>query len=364
MPDAEIAEFIRRAGYGEFLPDTVVTFPGRNQNIAGTTTAGADLFAKRVRGSDQVGAGVRRAAQFERLACGQPLRHLRWPVPLAGDPLRGIHVTRWLKNCHTAADEVADGTFAPESARELGRALGELHSLRTPNQLLPREPMPLPNHRILSALSLDQFVESSAGLIALWRIVQRDPAIAESVRRLREAESSAAAVPVHADLRLDQVLVDGDELVVCDWEEFRGGDAARDVGAVVGEFLFRSVVGIADEEFPSAGADAGAAADAGGTSSAGRAHEEVMSRGVRRLEAARPALTAFAEGYRSVRTAPDRGLAVRAVAFAGWHLFDRVLAAAAYRSDLSPVHRAAAGVGRTALVTPAAFVAVLGLEAV
>ena len=53
-----------------------------------------------------------------------------------------------------------------------------------------------------------------------------------------------------------------------------------------------------------------------------------MSRGVSRLEAAGTALTAFAEGYRSVRTVPDRGLAVRAVAFAGWHLFDRVLAAA------------------------------------
>lgn len=89
-----------------------------------------------------------------------------------------------------------------------------------------------------------------------------------------------------------------------------------------------------------------------------------MSRGVGRLEAARPALTAFAEGYRSLRTASDQGLAVRAVAFAGWHLFDRVLAAAAFRSDLSPVHRAAAGVGRTALAAPDAFVAVLGLEAV
>ncbi|MFI5822329.1 class V lanthionine synthetase subunit LxmK [Streptomyces rishiriensis] len=358
MPDAEIAEFIRRAGYGEFLPDTVVSFPGRNQNVAGTTTGGADVFAKRIRGTGQVRAGLRRAVRFERLAAEQPLKHLRWPAPLAGDPHRGIHVTRWLKNCHTAAEEVADGAFGPEPARELGCALGELHSMSAPAELLPRESLPLPNHRILSALSVSQYVESSAGLIALWRIIQRDSAMAEAVRRLREDESSAAAVPIHADLRLDQVLVDRGELLLCDWEEFRRGDAARDVGAVVGEFLFRSVVGIADEEFPPADGEAD------GTPDPARAHEEIMTRGVGRLGAALPTLTAFADGYRSVRTAPDPGLAVRAVAFAGWHLFDRVLAAAAFRSDLSPVHRAAAGVGRTALVTPAAFVAVLGLEAV
>ncbi|MGW2620236.1 class V lanthionine synthetase subunit LxmK [Streptomyces sp. NPDC001500] len=360
MPDAQIAEFIREAGYGEFLPDTVVTFPGRNQNIAGTTSSGADLFAKRIRVTGQVGAGLQRAGRFERLAFGQSLRHLRRPAPLACDPRRGILVTRWLKNCHTAAEEVAGGTFGPASARELGCALGELHSLAAPTELLPREPLPLPNQRILAALSVSQYVESSAGLIALWRIVQRDSAMREAVRRLREAEGSAAAVPLHADLRLDQVLVDEGELTICDWEEFRGGDAARDVGAVVGEFLFRSVVGIADEEFPRTDAEG----DAVGTPDAGRAHEEVMTRGVGRLEEARPTLTAFAEGYRSVRTAADEGLAARAVAFAGWHLFDRVLAAAAFRSDLSPVHRAAAGVGRTALVTPAAFVAVLGLEGV
>nr|WP_329406303.1 class V lanthionine synthetase subunit LxmK [Streptomyces sp. NBC_00704] len=358
MPDAEIAEFIRGAGYGEFLPETVVTFPGRNQNVAGTTTAGVDLFAKRIRLADQLGGGLRRAGLFERLASGQPLRHLRRPAPLGGDPRRGIHVTRWLKNCHTAAEGLARETFGPESARELGRAIGELHSLDVPPELLPREPLPLPNHRMLITLSVNQYVESSAGLIALWRIVQRDAAIAESVRLLREAEDAAPAVPIHADLRLDQVLVDGGGLLVCDWEEFRRGDAARDVGAVVGEFLFRSVVGIADDEFPPA--DAGA----DDLSAPGRAHAEVMSRGVGRLEAARPALTAFAEGYRSLRTASDQGLAVRAVAFAGWHLFDRVLAAAAFRSDLSPVHRAAAGVGRTALAAPDAFVAVLGLEAV
>ncbi|WP_055702004.1 MULTISPECIES: class V lanthionine synthetase subunit LxmK [Streptomyces] len=355
MPDAEIAEFIRRAGYGEFLPDTVVTFPGRNQNVAGTTTGGTDVFAKRIRVAGRAGAGLERAGRFEQLGGELQLRHLRWPTPLASDASRGIHVTHWLKGCRTAADAVADGAFGPELARRLGQAIGELHSLRVPSEKVPREPLPMPDRRILTSLSMGQYLESSAGLIALWRIVQGDAVMAESVQRLREDEKHAPAVPIHADLRLDQILVEGDELLLSDWEEFRRGDGARDVGAVVGEFLFRSIVGIADEEFPQGD---------GGTGGEGRAHDEIMTRGVRRLEEARPTLTAFAEGYRSVRSAPDDGLAVRAVAFAGWHLFDRVMAAAAFRSDLSPVHRAAAGVGRTALVTPAAFVAVLGMGAV
>ncbi len=264
MPDAEIADFIRAAGYGEFLSDTVVTFSGRNQNVAGTTTTGIDVFARRIRATGQARAGLRRAERFERLGGELPLRHLRWPTPLASDATRGIHVTRWLKDCRTAADAVADGIFGPELARSLGRALGELHSLRVSSEIA-------------------------------------------SVVRNAASRAIANAEPPHPRRLVDESV---------------SGSCFSPTGRSSGR------------------------ATRPGTSARWSAR--------RRLDEVLPTLVAFAEGYRSVRSAPDDGLAVRAVAFAGWHLFERVMAAAAFRSDLSPVHRAAAGVGRTALVTPAA----------
>lgn len=341
MPDAEIAEFVRQRGYGEFVSDTVVTYPGRNPNMAGRTTSGTDVFAKRT-----VGPHTGHGARLEDLGPALTWHHLRWPAVLAADPDRRIHLTRWVGDARTAADAVTAGEFPDALAHALGAALGELHAARFTPDHLDRRPLPMPSVRVFSALSAAQYLESSGGLIELWRILQGDDHLKEAVANLRKDEKAAPQVPIHADLRLDQILVADGELLVTDWEEFRYGDAARDLGTTVGEFLHRSVVGIAAEEIDTAGAD-----------------DEIVARGVRNLQEALPTLEAFTRGYRAVRPGRDRDLARRAVAFAGWHLLDRVMAAAAYGAELTPVHRAAVGVGRTALARPAAYVGVLGLEA-
>jgi len=344
MPDAQIEEFVRQRGYGDFLSDTVLTYPGRNPNMAGRTTTGIDVFAKRI-----VGPRADLGARLEDL--GRELRweHLRWPDVMADDPVHRIHVTRLVKDARTAADTVASGEFTAPLARALGAALGELHAARFAPGRLRRRPLPMPSVRVFSALSLSQYLESSGGLIEFWRILQSDDQLKESVELLRKEEESVPPVPIHADLRLDQVLVAAGELVVTDWEEFRYGDAARDIGTVAGEFLHRCVTGVAAEEID--------APDAAGVDT------EIVARGVRGLAEALPVLEAFTGGYRAVRPGRDRDLARRAVAFAGWHLLDRVMASAAYGSELSPVHRAAVGVGRTALTRPAGYTGVLGLEA-
>jgi hypothetical protein len=68
----------------------------------------------------------------------------------------------------------------------------------------------------------------------------------------------------------------------------------------------------------------------------------------------------FWRAYTQVRPDIDPGLPVRATAFAGWHLLDRLVAGALSSARLSAIQRAAAGVGRAALVNPEKFATTLG----
>ncbi len=61
------------------------------------------------------------------------------------------------------------------------------------------------------------------------------------------------------------------------------------------------------------------------------------------------------------RPADDAGLPERAAAYAGWHLYDRLIATAESHATLNPVARAAAGIGRTVLLDPAGAARTLGL---
>ncbi|MFW6723039.1 hypothetical protein ACHZ98_23310 [Streptomyces sp. MAR4 CNY-716] len=193
-------------------------------------------------------------------------------------------------------------------------------------------------------------------------MLQPDTSLAGALRDLRTQERPAPKTAAHGDLRLDQFLHADGRLYFCDWEEFRMADPARDVGGFAGEWLYRAVLGVQGQEDP--GADGHPGSDPDSTWSGPRhlSHQEVVARGVRELNRLRTRTAAFWDGHRSTRTAADPGLAVRAAAFAGWHLIDRMLAAAEARPAVTAVDRAAARIGRSAVLRPGKFAAVLGLE--
>ncbi|MDW6064936.1 hypothetical protein SAZ11_52485 [Streptomyces sp. FXJ1.4098] len=179
---------------------------------------------------------------------------------------------------------------------------------------------------------------------------------------LGERSGAAEPAPAHGDLRLDQFLLHGDELHLCDWEEFRLADPARDIGGFVGQWLFRAATLMFTEFEPDPPDSADNAADAADAAGAdGGTHAPLVRGGADQLDAVRPLVAAFWRGYRGARPAADPGLAERAVAYAGWHLFDRVLATATHSARLTAVQRGTAGLGRGALLAPARFVDVLGL---
>jgi aminoglycoside phosphotransferase (APT) family kinase protein len=330
---------LARLDLGRLRPDSVVTLAGRNESWAGRTDRGHHLFIKRFGGPpEEARQRMRRSAAFERLAPDVAPRVFWW------DERTLLMVSEFVDEATTGADLAADGEFGPDLALRAGRLIGSLHGLDPGEDPPDRDRPVLPSAELLRGLPLRVFRDSCAGELKAWRLMQEDAALAEAVDRLLTESDGAPAVPAHCDLRLDQFLIRADRMYVIDWEEFRLSDAARDVGSFAGELLHRYVSGWAEP------------------GSEPHSHEDVLDRCAAGIEQARPVVAAFWSAYRAARACDDDpGLAARAAAFAGWHMYDRLLAGARRSVRLSAVHRAAAGIGRTIMSAPAAAAPALGL---
>lgn len=339
---AELDAVLRRLGLGQWVGDGELSLLGRNGNRIGTSSLGHRLFVKRVGDGEFL-----RSVAFERFRKWKTFPGLLAPDCLGWDRDTGLMVFGLVEDALSGARAAEDGLFTVEHARRSGSALGVLHSACVGEVGVSDQAPPLPPLELLRALPLERFLASTAGELAFWRLVQHDEPLTAALVALRESESAAPPGPTHSDVRLDQFLLSGEDVVLTDWEEFRIGDPARDVGAFVGEWLARAVRGITGQGHPS---------------DDGLDHAEVIARGRAGLAAVKPLLLAFWAGYRAVRPVLDEGFTARATAFAGWHLFDRLLATAQRAPRLAAVHRAGAGIGRNALLVPGRFADILGLR--
>jgi hypothetical protein len=258
----------------------------------------------------------------------------------------------YIEAAKSGADLAMSSEFDDDLAYHVGLAIGELHA--SPADAEPGQPGPLPDRtaprmpsaEFLEELPVGVYASCSAAELQAWRLMQRDGPLAEAIGLLLTRQSRAAATPAHCDLRLEQVLFAAGRLYLCDWEEFRIADPARDVGSFAGEWLHQAITSMA----------------AGDGDGDGLSHTEIVRRMTAGIERQRPRVVAFWAGYRQARPAADLDLAIRATAFAGWHMFDRMLAVARRFARLRAIDRAAAGVGRTMLLSPAAHAVTLGLE--
>ncbi|MGH3158834.1 MAG: class V lanthionine synthetase subunit LxmK [Streptosporangiaceae bacterium] len=332
-------------------------FAGRNESWAAVTDRGHQVFIKKFHGSaEDAGRRMRRSADFENvLAKAGPLAGLDAPRCLGWDEASRLLLFEFIPGVRSGADLESSAQFGDDLAHRVGVAIGTLHTLpgdcggpAGQEGAYDFRPL-LPSLALLDALPLTVFAAASAAELQAWRLMQQDTRLIAAVGELLSQERVATHTSAHCDLRLEQVLAADDRLCVCDWEEFRQADPARDVGSFAGEWLHRAVVGLASGD--------GELAE-GGTLS----HDEMLDRVTAGLERARPKVAAFWSGYSRVRSAADSTLAERATAFAGWHLFDRMLAVAGRSPRLGAVQRAAAGIGRNAMITPAAFAGTIGLD--
>lgn len=348
----EVGTLLRRLGFGELHGDDLVSYHGRNDNWAGTTECGHGVFVKRVGGGPEESLRrLRRVSTCETMMAraGDTIRR---PRCLGYDEETRLLAFEWLADSRSGAELASAEEFDEELSAAAGRMVGRLHTLSADPELFDGAPFSFPPQEWLDALPLGMFSQSCAAELEAWRLLQRDRELTEAVARLRERETPAA--PVHGDLRLDQFLRHDGEVCLLDWEEFRWGDPARDVGGFAGEWLYRAVLGLAaspERQGPMT------------VDPSVEGHAGVVARGTRELNRLRPRITAFWNSYLQARDgAPDRGLAERATAFAGWHMIDRLIAGARGRNRLTGVERAAAGIGRTAVLSPGDVTGVLGLD--
>ena len=343
-----VDELLSRLGLGPFDPATVSSPRGRNDNWAGTTANGTQVFVKRLNG----GLREERFSRTETVWKAGRGR-LDTPVLLGSDPRHALLVFAYLDAGETGAELAADGLFDEALCARAGAAVAALHRLDGTG--FDTSPHPLPPVSLLDALPFVRYTQASGAELAMWRLLHGDEPVLEALRALvsQDTEAITARGPIHGDMRLDQFLLADGTLYLTDFEESRIGDPARDVGAFAGEWLFQAVSGI-----PAKLADA---SPLGHTPS----HDEIIATGAAEVERHAPLVRSFFRAYLEGAPSPaadDPRLAERAAAYAGWHMLDRMLAAAEGAVRLSPISKAAAGIGRTVLLSPAEFTSSLGLE--
>ncbi|MEW9551197.1 class V lanthionine synthetase subunit LxmK [Nonomuraea sp. NPDC050783] len=340
----EVAALLTRLGLGALRQDAVSAFFGRNDTWAGVTDTGMPVFVKRTLGeAGQVRRMVGRTRAMGVALDGHPVIHT--PRFLGGDDDMGLLAFTLLEEARSGVDLAEDGDFTWDLAHAAGTQVGTLHDLPAPEAVAADDSAPpMPPRDRLAALTLEEYTAAGGAELETWAILHDDPVVTRAIDDLCERERRGPRVLAHGDLRLDQLLHHDGVLYLTDWEEARLADAARDVGAFAGEWLYRGVLGMAGPDD-------------------GLNDREVIAAGARRFEELRPYVEAFWTGYLEARPAArdDHELPVRAVAFAGWHLIDRIMVTAHQRGRLSALQRAVAGVGRTALLRPADLTATLGL---
>jgi hypothetical protein len=350
-PEVQLA--LSRLSLGQLAQDGLRSFVGRNETWAGRTAAGRDIFVKRLHGPGSQDR-YRRCLAYERLADAIRFRTLRSPRLVGADERSAVLVYELVPGATPATDLAERDGLGEGWSRQVGRAVGELHSSQVPasDHIEPDRAKRL---RLVHDLEVAEYAESSGATLDVWAMLQHDEPVAARVDRLADESTSVSWVLVHGDLRFDQFLLADTDIYIVDWEEFQAADPAVDVGAMAGEWLLRA----ASETFAEV-------ADPG--TPPGQVHEEIVTRGERELASVRPLVAAFWSGYREERTDLDPGsvqaLAVRATAYAGLHLFDRSLASSMFRAKLGAVQRAIAGIGRAALLSPEQHVAAIGLGGV
>ncbi|MFR0359366.1 class V lanthionine synthetase subunit LxmK [Streptomyces sediminimaris] len=352
-----VAGLLERLGAGTFTQETLSAYPGRNDNWAGTTTRGRSVFVKHLGGEAAESLRrFRRVLRFEQAVSAAAAGGGR-PVPrprlIGSDEAARLLAFELVEGAAPGSDLAARDEFGTDLAQRAGRIIATLHTLRPADRTgIESAPLPLPALGHLRALPWALYTRASAGALEAWRLLQGDTALHEALRELRGDEARAPGTLIHGDLRLDQFLSAPDgRVLLTDWEEFRHGDPARDLGGFAGDWLHRAVLKVP------AGLQRNPAAAV--------SHDEVVATGTTELARVTPLIAAFHHGYTTARpdaVERDPDLLVRATAFAGWHLLDRLLATAERSARLGATERAAAGIGRTALLSPRAFVSVLGWE--
>lgn len=242
---------------------------------------------------------------------------------------------------------VSAGTATMQTWEAIGKALGQLHSWSTPDTTTLDSTRPTLPPSEDWVFSLDFYESASSGQIELLSILQSDLELRGAIELL--LAKSYTAVPIHGDLRTDQLFEKDEDIWFIDWEDFRLGDPARDLGSLMGEVFFHHMKPLFKRV-----AERGEIND-----------DSIRSVGIDLINEARPAIVAIWNGYREqiARNSKDlSNLADSTIGFLGWQMFDRVLSIGGFLGRISGFEKAIIGIGRQMLIHRGSYSNVLGLD--
>lgn len=350
----DLDELLRLSGHAGAIRTTARILEGRNSNFSIRLAGGDEVFVKQFEApadaGPDAGRNFRQALQFERFRDLHPeMEGLGAPRLMASSIEQRLMIYELIPEVRTYAALADTGDLTATHLAAAGVAMSLLHSVPGRPGEVADLPHRLPPVAAFTAIPLGAWARASAAELEAWALLQSDPELIKSVRELRRTEDEARRVPIHGDLRLDQILISERGVHLTDFEDFRLGDPARDVGSLLGEIAYRAILSIIKDW------------DSSFSLEVEFTHEEILDRGAHELDAAMPLLHAFWSGYQSGLEQDDPTLAQRSVAWLGWHMFDRLLASSKDRNKLLSVHRAAAGIGRAILTQPTLYTRTFGL---
>ena len=337
----------RELGALTLAPGRDAALPGRNSNQVVHTENGS-YFVKVLGHGDQE-RRVRNSLAYDLFTDANPGTDLpQSPRCLVAEPEHGLLIFEHVPAAESGAALMVEERFHAADAERLGAQVATLHLTSTRHTPGPVPSWPSPNPGTLDGLPLRALPGLTGGELKAYGLLQGDEAVVRGLRKLAGDCADAEPTPVHGDLRVDQLLFD-EGIWVIDWEEFGTADAARDTGTFLGEWIYRTVLDI-----PTARGD-------GVALPAEVAAPDIVARGYAKLQRLRPIAMAFWQGYRNRRPVDD-AFVDRTARLIGWHLLDRFVAGSTMTSTLPAIHRAAAGVGRAALLNPEGVIELLGLQ--
>lgn len=317
--------------------DDVEVQNGRNASAIARFDRAGRVHLKRMEGPEREQRYARTVA-FEHWRCGREL-HFHAPTLLAHDENHTCVAFGFVDSETNVGHAVANGTADVTLLEQCMAAIGSLHCQPvdpTMDTSLPEYP---PQH--VGAVGLAYMENATFGELSLWQILQHDRELAAGLARL--AAAPFTPTPIHGDFRPDQVLFDGEGVIVLDWEEFRAGDPCRDLGAFLGEVLHHGI-----RRFASGASTDGHTVD----------DHAIVQHGVELISQVRPVLQRCRRAYPRPMSEHDEA---RLLGFIGWHLFDRALVNASVNGRLGANDRALAGIGRKLLLGGSRYADTIGI---
>ena len=225
----------------------VVDASRRNRNFKVVSECGPSYLIKQGIGPDRRQTVAREAVVYEYLrsiSCGGQLA--RFLPGLCGYvPEDCVLILELMKESESLAEYHRHGRFSQTLARELGKALADVHRLTSQvsgQPIDPRLPSHLPAALSLFRPDLDGMQQASNADLELIKVVQQSKDFCEHLEEL--CDGWRVDTLIHGDMRWDNCHAVAKSpsarktrIAVVDWELAGPGDACWDVGTVFNEYL-------------------------------------------------------------------------------------------------------------------------------